>query len=336
MPNKHRKSKLKDKLLLSGANLKQEHIKTTLKQLIEKSKIEEGSDLEEEYDKNGHNVDIINDKDKVEVVKHEVLHKNVLKKKENKKKSSTESDIITKKNKKNKYFLLAHPELKEKIKNIDNLNFVVNKEVVKKKFLVPKSTKQEKSDRKNESNNSGSSKNKKNSLWIIEPCSSSSDDEDELNKKNKKKRKNLSEDEQHQTKKKKKNVIDKVDLSNFKFETSKQVMEDGTIVETFKAIEEKHDSDEEDNTIGNEKNTSSKIDKKENKKLKNVNDEKSLVSKEVKNKTKLNEMETKLQSSRFRYLNEFLYTKKSEESFEYFKRLDFLKIFKIKVKFISI
>ena len=275
MPNKKRSAKLRDKILLSGANFKDENVKSTLKELIKKSRIEEDDNEEDlapveiESEKN-----LDNDEKEVEVQ---------AKKKKKAKNGENGNNNISKKNKKNKYFLLAHPEMKEKIKS-DNHQFVINKEIVKKKFLVEKPQ----SNGKNKTHVQSAGDDEIASLWRIEPCTD--DEEEKEDKKSKKKKRKLNP------------------IEDLKFETKKEVLEDGTVVETYSAVEEKDESEEDE---------SQKDVKKKKKKDKIENNENA----KTKPQAEKSEAEIKLQSSRFRYLNELLYTKKSDESYGYFKKL---------------
>jgi hypothetical protein len=275
MPNKKRSAKLRDKLLISGANFKDEHVKSTLKELLRKSRIENDDAVEDDVENQNQmdeGGDVVNLEEKVEIAPTVVA----------KKKPATNGDKITKKNKKNKYFLLAHPDMKEKVKKDDH-RFVVNKDVVEKKFLVDNVQVSKKNGSKREDlpKVDSTADDEVATLWKIEPCSDS--DEETEKKKNKKKRK----------------IIELKETKDLKFEIKKDVLADGTLVETYCAVDE--EKEEVEKEVEEEKKTKKKIKIQQEPVIELGNDEK------------------KLQASRFRYLNELLYTKKSEESFSYFK-----------------
>ena len=284
MPNKKRSAKLRDKLLLSGANFKDEHVKSTLKELLRKSKIEDDG-VEVDEDVVQEEEDVVNLEDKVEIP--------VVVKKKTTTAKAANGDKITKKNKKNKYFLLAHPDMKEKVKK-DNHRFVVNKDVVEKKFLVD-NTQVGKKSAKNGSSRRGDLPTKVDSfaddeiatLWKIEPCSDDDDDDEE-------------EEKKKQKNKKKRKINEFKETKDLKFEIKKEVLADGTLVETYCAVDDKKEDEEEEE----------KKDEETPKKKKKIQQEPVV---------ELGNDEKKLQASRFRYLNELLYTKKSDESFSYFK-----------------
>ena len=308
MPNKKRSAKLRDKKLIqSGANFKDEHVKSLLKELIKKSRVED-----DDYEEDERNLeDVTQSKDEEEGVV-DLAEKVEIAAPVPKRKATTTGEKITKKNKKNKYFLIAHPDMKEKVKN-DNHGFVVNKDIVKKKFLVEKSETNRKSNNgvdeyKELSKIDTSVDDATATLWKIEPCTDDDDDNEKEEKNGLKKKKN----------KKKRKLGEIKEVKDLKFETKREVLEDGTIVETYCAVNEEEKevvaSKEDD-----EEHVEKSVKKKKGNQIKSENGEKNKFEKDDKPAVELGEAEKKLQSSRFRYLNELLYTKKSEEAFTYFK-----------------
>jgi ribosomal RNA-processing protein 8 len=284
MPNKKLRTKQRNKIIAQGtlglSQKKSELVKDTLKKLIEKS--QEG--LKSDDDKNEEN-----DEQQATPVESAVKIST----------NNKKQDVINKKSKKNKYFFIAHPDKKEKVKNLDELGgkFVLEKEIVEK---LPQKTLTETTKTKETQKYTDTNKNNK-SLWIIEPCTSSEDEQD--------KKKDL--------KPKKRKAKPNIDLNNVKFERVKEILEDGTVVETYKAIEE-----EELEEVKKPKKDEIKTTISDNEQ-KDEDDEKESQDDEIEDKSKqtepLNPLMEKLNASRFRYLNEMLYKNTSNENFSYFK-----------------
>lgn len=277
MPNKKLRTKQRNKIIAQGtlglSKKKSAIVKDTLKKLIEKS--QEGLKPDDDNESN----------DEIQNKPIETAPKIAS--------NNKQQDVINKKSKKNKYFFLAHPDKKEKVKNIDELSgkFVLEKEKVEK---IPQKKITE-TYKTNEAKKSNDTNEKTKSLWVIEPCTSSS--EDEQDKKLKPKKRKSKPD---------------IDLNNIKFERVKETLEDGTVVETFKAIDEDEPEEvkkpkKEEEISESEQNEDEKEDDDEDK-------ESQIEQKEPKNP-----LMEKLNASRFRYLNEMLYKNTSNENFIYFK-----------------
>jgi hypothetical protein len=281
MPNKKRRSKLKDKMLSKnlGSTSKPEHIKMTLKKLMEKSKIEESDD-----EQNNESAGILPTTEQPEQLQQQPVSRK-------KTKDQQATGNLDKKIKKNKYFFLAHPEFKNKV-DITSIgeNFVVEKEKVEKISGLKTNNSVENGKKKSEKIKPAQKKIGYSTIWTIERCDSSEDEEDDNGTAKKKKKANVDNEEAHK---------------NLKFQKKYETLADGTVVETIDMVKSDESASE----------TESRDDKPVEKKQKKLKSDK-------KQNVKQSEAEVQLQSSRFRYLNELLYTKPSEDSFEYFKRYE--------------
>ncbi len=213
------------------------------------------------------------------------------------KESARHKANLNNKVKKNKYFFLAHPEYKSKV-DVTTIGekFVVDKEKVEKiKSLI----------KANEPNgkSSNGSKTKKydkkadgySSIWQIERCDSSEDDDESSTK---------SETEKKKKMKKKKAEFDLMLNENLNIQKQSETLDDGTLVETIRMIAD----DEPDLSEPDDMKPVKKKQKKTNKPEK------------AQKTSNQSDAEVQLQSSRFRFLNELLYTKPSDDSFEYFQK----------------
>lgn len=333
MPNKRKFSKLATKLLISGKLNKKESVQETLKYLAKKAEIDnEDIDFDFENVKNdfGKLEEGDDDTRKLKTKtrkpkKRPAEDSSLADKKEAKmpklsetvsNKSNSSSDIIPKKSKKNKYFFVAHPEEIKKKQDIlkaeegTKTKFVIDKEKIKlNKIKKLKAKKMEsaagdkneiKNKKKSETVGKKGLKKGKNKIWVIENCSSS--DEEESKEK-------FTDNESSE----KALNIENIDKS-FKLKKTIEKLEDGSVIEVFKPeyIEEddaSNDNSEEEDENENESKQASEPSKDEKK------------DKGKKNgSTVKNIMTEKLLASRFRYLNEMLYTQPSSESFDYFKK----------------
>lgn len=335
MPNKHRKKKILNKLLISGKLDKNENIQKARKILEEKIALDQ-EDIDFDYDpsKNG-------DFEKLDPSEDKPIKKSKPKKRkalptsqqnngtgqEAKKIKSSQPQVssnpISKKDKKNKYFFMAHPEAlqsKEKIladlDDSEKSKFVIDEEklkLIKKKLKKKKPTDLEtpetKLDKKSKSDKNG--KSKKPKMWSIEVCSGSEDDEIEVTKKPIK-----------ATKIKMPVInIDDIDKS-FKIKKTTKTLEDGSRVQVvcpeFEQDDNDDDDDEPEDANGHDENGNGS--ESEQEEVVETPNREANSNGSVESNGKSNPLVEKLKASRFRFLNEMLYTQPSEKSFEYFKK----------------
>jgi hypothetical protein len=247
--------------------------------------------------------------------------------------SVNQAKIVPTKSKKNKYFFMAHPEVLEKKRDeilsneaitdkyvIDSEKMKLNEQKKFKQLKLKKKTKGS-SDPVKEIKKKNDKKIKKNKLWIIEECESSDDDDD---------------DSAQTTPNNNNSVglvldIDNID-KHFRLKKTMQRLADGTVCEVFKpeVLNENDNAEEEENETEpvymDEDESGSEDDENVNEEEEGEVEEEKAV--EVKKKAVAaekpangarNEMMEKLNASRFRFLNELLYTQASDKSFEYFR-----------------
>ena len=226
------------------------------------------------------------------------------------------SKIVPTKSKKNKYFFIAHPEVlakkkdeilaNEKLKEkfvLDDEKMKLNEVKKEKRKMKKLSLKSKEEATKKLSKTESIKKMKKSKIWIIEECSSESESEEVASVAN--------------------NNAQILDIDNidkhFRLKKTKQKMSDGGFVEAFMP-EILNDNDNVDKETANEEDLlMSDGKRKDNEEEKEeIDEEKSEQKNETVSGPK-NEMMEKLTASRFRYLNQLLYTQESSKSFEYFK-----------------
>lgn len=314
MPNKRKLAKIRLKLLASGKLNTNKNVKDTLKQLESKAQID-NEDINFNYEKDGSkNFEKIEDGErnnrKTQRMNMAKPFGYVRKRKESssemgnkikKQKVDNEPKVVKteldtylpRKSKKNKYFLLAHPEIIKDKEESKNSSDVID--INKLKKMKAKSEKQTSSENKNKKGESKSTKKslktKSNNIWLIDECNSSDDEQIVFN----------STDQTSRT----------FDLSNieksFKIKETFEKMDDGTIIKVFKPeFVENESAESEDETEEKKTKTKKQVAKE---------DETQKVTSVSKNP-----LMEKLQSSRFRYLNEIFYTQTSDKSFEYFQK----------------
>jgi hypothetical protein len=316
MPNKRKLAKLRTKLLVSGKLNENKNVKETFKQLEKKAQIDnEGINYDYEKDLNK-DFERINEGERVNKKnmklnmakpfgftsnkkrKAEDENTQVVKTKKQKIKNDSKAivklDSLPKNSKKNKYFFMAHPEmLKDKETISKGTEFVIDEEKMKlnelkkKKKIVKQDLKS--TDVKKEKKIKNKLKTKSNNLWVIDECGSS--DEDNI----------VAINVEGQSAK-------MLDLSsvekNFVIKESFEKLEDGTVIKVFKPEMVEGSDNEEDEPVISEENE-----------IEFTKNEQAEQSK--------NPLMEKLQSSRFRYLNELYYTHSSDKSFEYFQKYNF-------------
>jgi len=316
MPNKHKLAKLRNKLLSSGKLKTNKDVKETMKQLQKKAQIDnEGIDYEfekagsknfeklEDSEKNNRKFQKLNkakpfgfdskNNKKRKLVSNQEAS---VSKKQKPNDSSTELakptalENLPKKCKKNKYFLMAHPELaktNEKNSNVGNIivdreKMNLNKFKIIKKKISKKTIPSNKKFKKKKLMNL-----KSNNLWLIDECSSSDEVEHKVDDDIEPRELDLSNIEK-----------------NFMIKETMERLDDGTVIKVFKPVLiEDSDANEESEEESNVKSV-----KKEYTQVEEIQ------------KSEHNPLIDKLKSSRFRYLNELFYTHPSEKSFEYFQK----------------
>jgi len=232
-------------------------------------------------------------------------------------------DIVPKNSKKNKYFFMAHPEQLEKhAKSIEEISastkFVIdeaklklNETLKKKKDIMKKNGTLETV--KNDSTNNNTGMIKKG-LWESGWCDS---DDSQIPDNSDKFNENTITHE----------ILDFSELdSKVKVKKRKERKSDGSFIEVFSherignKITEESDKDQEKEKKQNvkEKDTNKK-------EIKNATQDSNCLTADKNNfekapEIKRNQMMDQLKSSRFRYLNELLYTQESDKSLKYFKK----------------
>lgn len=310
MPNKHKKKKIFNKLLISGKLDKKEHVQKS-REILEAKQALDQEDIDFDYEpsKNGDFEKLDPSEDvpikKTKGKKRKLPEIKVAPEAAKKPKTTPAANggALPKKSKNNKYFFLAHPEALKKKEEIltdgDKSNkFVIDKEKMKlnKKKLKKKAASNENGVETNGSKNTTKKekkselKSKNAKLWAIEECSSSDENENE------------------QTNKPvvfKAPLIDIVDIDkSFKIKKTMKKMEDGSMVEIVcpEMLQNEDEEEEEEEENGD-----------------NIPIEKEDDDEEVEENQSSNPLADKLKSSRFRFINEMLYTQPSQKSFEYFK-----------------
>jgi hypothetical protein len=343
MPNKHRLAKLRTKLLASGKLKEDTNVKSALSYLEKKIQMD-NEDIDFDYEKGGKNsdfeeeVDDSNGKSKVKVKNNKKLTKRKINESisvedtsydaaKHKSEPSEPKIAIPKKSKKNKYFFLAHPEAlnppqkqvnKQKVSKENKNSIVETKQRNKKEEKNKNDTKQAKEKKEKKT------KIKSNKIWAIEECNDSSSENDD-NKE--------TEDAGY--------TLDLADIEkNFIIKKKIKKLEDGTRIEVFEPEivpikksrkdennledEEEAEEAEEDDEINEilESDEEDEIDSKEvsNIEQNDANETKRSTESKKNKDTNKDKMLDQLKSSRFRFLNEMLYTQPSSESFEYFKK----------------
>ena len=222
---------------------------------------------------------------------------------------------------------MAHPEaLKDKKKIFSNPDsakiskFIIDKEKIKLNQV--KKLKQNKISDKNKSTEKSSNKNatgkkqiKKgnNKIWSIQECSDSSSSEsdaEEPNSNGKKVKPQAVKSAMHAFEL---NDIDK----NFSIKKTLEKQADGTYIEVIKPEFQQNDGEDNDSnpTDDEEEDENEEEEEAPTNMQKLVNNKKEKV-----NGKPTNPMMEKLKASRFRYLNELLYTHSSSYSFEFFEK----------------
>jgi hypothetical protein len=226
------------------------------------------------------------------------------------------SKIIPSKSKKNKYFFMAHPDVLAKKKEavtelnkdnkyvIDDEKMRLNDKKKKEKKKVVVTTAEVVKKRSGDENKK---KMKKKSLWVVEECSSEDEDASPVV---------AQSGVQHVL------DIDNID-KHFRLKKTIKKLADGTSVQVFQpevlddnenaAVDEKGQAEGED-----EQGESSDEENSQGEENKEIEEEVNGNGSVAKEPEVRNEMMEKLNASRFRFLNELLYTQPSDKSFEYF------------------
>lgn len=330
MPNKRRFNKLKTKLLAQGKlnSSNNERVRNAVKYLADKAEIDQ-EDIDFDYDveKNG-DFEKLEDGDdkskkggnakKRKATKPAADQKAKKQKKEEiefKKSLSVskpnEPSVIPKKSKKNKYFLVAHPEVLTSKKGEELLanesikkKFVIDEEKIKLNSVKKKKVKKTKGDETSNGKATNNDKKKGSKLWVLEQCGDSEDDSSPAESP-------FYHDQ----------ILDISDIDkNFKLKKVKERLPDGSYVEVLKPeyvqgsieVVEKDQDVEESEELA-EENT-------EETQEEDQDPETSENTTETKSDSTRDSLKEKLTASRFRYLNELLYTQPSGKSFEYFKK----------------
>lgn len=318
MPNKHKKKKLFNKLLVSGKLNNKENVQNSRKYLENKLAIDqEGIDFDYEppsgdgdFEKLDPSEDTPTSKKPKKAKKRAAaapLTTTIATKKPKpaaQKPAVASGNGLPKKSKHNKYFFLAHPDALNKkeeiLAGVDEKKFVIDEEklkINKKKKKKPVISSQlESKSRPKPENKPGK---KPASLWAIEECSSS--DEAETNAANNEAAGPIID-------------LDDVDKS-FKIKKVIKKLEDGSRIEVICPELVGRDEDEDDDdgngddTNENDIATQDQCDKEDEKK-------EDVVAAAAAS----DPFADKLKSSRFRFINEMLYTQPSQKSFEYFQK----------------
>ena len=360
MPNKRRIAKLQTKLLASGKLKSTAKAQSVLKYLAEKAAIDnEDVDYDYDLDKNNDFEKITDDTTKVvKGAKHGKKPGGVKRNKQpddsGSKKAKFEAPqvkpvakkgeaVLPKKSKKNKYFFMAHPEAldkKDALIQSAKSDFVIDEEkfkMIEAKKKANKGTeangKKKKTEKKSKDSKSNGRKPpshlfKNNNLWHFEPCSSSDEEDNNGNQPTEG------------------GILD-IDNIDKGFEIKKFIekLEDGTTVEVFKPVpiandngkHTKRNGDEsDDEEDGNEEEEEEEVEDQEGAEESSDDpDEEEEEQEEPETDIKETSQETngngssssvrsmmmeKLKASRFRYLNELLYTQPSAKSYELFEK----------------
>lgn len=213
--------------------------------------------------------------------------------------------IVPKSSKKNKYFFMAHPDKLEKHKTEEieaistSTNFIIDKEKIQlnEAKLKKKQSQLKKNGTTVEQSPSNGKKAKKNDgvSKVTRPKITAADMKNSP-------------------------VIDFSELGKqkFKFKTSQEEGPDGIMVSVLSfGCEDKVAAD------GAESGSDNRSEVGEEDEEEAVQEDEEIIEdlkEDRKEPTKRNQMLDKLQASRFRYLNEMLYTQQSGESFKYFQK----------------
>lgn len=308
MPNKHKKQKLINKLLISGKLDKKENVKKSREYLAKKIAIDqEGIDFDCDLDKNGEfekldpSEDKSDNKKAAEMPKKRKLPPSQTMQIQAPEKVNSTSQAqnmsVPKKSKNNKYFFLAHPEALGKKDTILNdqskKKFVIDEEKIKlnkKKKKLP--NKNAASANEEKASKGETKKIESANLWSIEECSESESDEATRNEKS------ITT----------KNYCINIDVDkSFKIKKMLKKLEDGSVVEEFVPEFVQEVSEEEDEETGEKMQEN-----EENGDVENEDGKDDRIGE--------NPLMDKLKSSRFRYLNEMLYSQPSQKSLEYFQK----------------
>lgn len=331
MPNKHKNTKLRTKLLLSGKLNKKKEVQSTLKYLAEKDAIDKEDinfDFENETNEFGKLDDGDDDTRKLktpkkrknpnfknsdDIKKPKFDEKSEIKKLTNKNENKKSVEVVPKKSKKNKYFFMAHPEALEKKETIlatqEKSKFIIDEEKIKANQSKKLKNSKLKNGSSDDSMKTGKKvkKDSKEKLWVVEECSEEEPEAKvpEKNKKNKSKA----------------IILDITDIDkSFKIKKKLKKLEDGSTVEILvPEIVSNEDFEELDDEDEEEEQEEQLIELEECESEEEQQNEEADSKKTQQSSFTNNAME-KLKSSRFRYLNQLLYTQDSSKSFEFFKK----------------
>ena len=345
MPNKRKMSKLATKMLISGKLNSNKDVQSTVKYLQKKAEIDnEGINFDFEDDRNDfgkleeHDDDTrtlkrapkkrkqapsenIAENDTAKIPKQDIPPIEGIVKKN--------SSVMPKKSQKNKYFFVAHPEALKKKKEIfanqDSSKiskFIIDKEKIKlNEVKMLKNLKKKKKnvngdEKKSEKNGKTSGKKQikkgNNKIWSIQECSESSSAESDSDQVKAKPRKEPgSSNALHAFEL---NDIDK----NFSIKKTLEKQTDGSFIEVIKP-EFQQAEDSGDDAENASENASQSSNESEEESDGEGEDVKTAPKKKEKGKP-ANPMMEKLKASRFRYLNELLYTHSSSYSFDFFQK----------------
>ena len=321
MPNKHKFSKLKTKLLAKGKMSENKNVQSTMKYIEEKALID-NEDINYDFDEKKCGFERLPDEDecnkKIKKMQKAPPKKRKLIEEEtgdtgNKKQAKTvpeqtkKAGELPKKSKKNKYFFMAHPEkLKDNAliqETSANTNFVIDQEKMKLNELKKKAKKiVDKTDKSVSKTANKSLKPLDNNVWQIEECDSDEADENQI---------------KHEPTTTSQCLDFKSFEKNFKIKKVIEKMDDGTLVEVYKP--EMDDSDAENSELDEENEAEPDEDHAEEEVVEEP-EAKPKKEPNPNNASVRNQMLEKLQSSRFRYINELLYTQPSDKSFKYFQK----------------
>jgi hypothetical protein len=223
--------------------------------------------------------------------------------------------IVPKSSKKNKYFFLAHPDKLEKHKTEEiqaistSTNFVMDKEKIELAAI-----KKKKSLMKQNGNKKGAEMETK--------CESAKKPSKDDEKTVENKRPKITSADYKNTP-----VLDFSELgkTKFKFKTVMEEGPDGTMISVTKFAGDDDGDDDKSNANdkGSEDEAVEQSDSEDGEEGSQDNEEPKENDRTDKKKEKtgaVSQMVDKLQASRFRYLNEMLYTQESNESFKYFDK----------------
>ncbi len=353
MPNKKKFKKLQLNALRKGKLNDQQHVKETLKHIVAKSAID-NEDINFDFDEKRAGFERLVDNDAcdkkirksmlaeakkrksmAEIEKEKA--KEAKKQKLNEKKAAVAEsgsavkglEIVPKNSKKNKYFFLAHPDkLKKHAKSIEEISsstkFVIdeaklklNETLKEKKEIMKKNGTLEMNDGLKKNDGGRKRKGVWESGWCDSDDSQVPDNSGVFN----------ADAKTHE-------ILDFSELgSKVRVKKIKERQADGSFVEVFshektkkKKSQSEGDEDEvkeEEGPEEVEEEAGEEEEVEEDEEQENSKSEKLESNKKNNPETdpvaKRNQMMDQLKSSRFRYLNELLYTQESDKSFKYFK-----------------